>query len=89
MQILETELTDHGRTLKQIRREGRIAIYELHHPIAGLIGYEVIVIQFAKANTFQSGRSYPDREYYPKSEDWGTTRLELPNARLCRSAETI
>jgi hypothetical protein len=68
---LEREITTHGRVLRQRKREGRIAIYELHHPVAGLIGYEVIVIEIRKAGEV-FGREYPDREAYPSNEDWGT-----------------
>jgi hypothetical protein len=65
MKPIETEIIYQGRTLKQLKREGMVAIYD-----QGLYSYEVIVIRIKKdGETF--GKFYPEHEIYPSSEQWG------------------
>ena len=71
MKTLETELKVQNRTLRQIKREGRVALYELYGANEMLYGYELIIIKVHPAQTIQ-GRDYPEREGYPANEDWGT-----------------
>jgi hypothetical protein len=71
MKTLEKELIYQGRTLKQFKREGRIAVYEISARNVPY-GYEVIIVQNRPAETLPSGKSYPDREVYPGAEEWGT-----------------
>src|SRR6267378_2132639 len=71
MELLETELKVQNRTLKQIKRQGRVALYELYGANGMLYGFEVVFIKIAKArNVF--GKDYPEREVYPGNEDWGS-----------------
>jgi hypothetical protein len=68
---LETILKVQGRTLKQIRREGKVALYELYGGQGLLIGYELILVRTLPEETIM-GRQYPQREAFPKNEAWGT-----------------
>jgi hypothetical protein len=70
MRPLETELIFQGRTLRQIKRTGMVAIYELRNEGEMLRGYEVIVIRIRRPEE-AFGRFYPEREVYPGNEDWG------------------
>jgi len=75
MKPLETEIQFQGRTLRQLKRSGMIAIYELRNEGELLYGYEVIRIKVAPPQEV-FGKSYPERELYPSSRkdnpDWGT-----------------
>jgi hypothetical protein len=71
MNTLETTLKVQGRTLKQIRREGKVALYELYGGQGLLIGYELILVRTLPEETIM-GRRYPQREAFPKNEAWGT-----------------
>jgi hypothetical protein len=71
MQELKTEIKiSKDRTLKQLKREGMVAIYELFGPGNILYGYEVIRIKIREAGEV-FGTHYPVREIYPASEEWG------------------
>src|SRR5438552_212361 len=74
MESLATELTYQGRTLRQLKRIGMIAIYDVRNKGNLLYGYEVIIIKIAPAAEIY-GKSYPEREAYPSSSknsnDWG------------------
>jgi hypothetical protein len=67
MDILETEIKYQGRTLKQIKREGNVALYQMENPY----GYEVVIIRTEKGRE-KFGKFYPEHEAYPSSEEWGT-----------------
>jgi hypothetical protein len=75
MKTLETELTHQGRTLRQLKRDGWVAIYEVIGRNLLTYGYEVIIIKVAPAAEIY-GRLYPERELYPSSSkespDWGS-----------------
>jgi hypothetical protein len=71
MKLLPSELTSQNRTLKCLKRRGRIAIYELYGRGHVLYGYEIIIIKTHPAETLPSGKSYLEREGYPANEDWG------------------
>ena len=73
MNKLETELKYQGRPLKQIKHEGRVALYQAEDPY----GYEVVIIRDEKARE-KFGKFYPDHETYPVSEARGILRLDLP-----------
>ena len=64
--LISTELKYQGRALKQIKREGRVALYQAEDPY----GYEVVIIRDEKAREI-FGKFYPEHEVYPSSEDWG------------------
>ena len=74
MKTLPLELGYQDRKLKQLKRQGRIAIYEVFGPGKFLLGYEVIIIKFAPAKEL-FGCCVPEREVYPSSaknsNDWG------------------
>jgi hypothetical protein len=70
MQKLQTELKVQNRTLKQLKREGRVAIYELFGANGMPYGFEVIIVKIHPAEIIR-GRDYPEREGYPANEDWG------------------
>jgi hypothetical protein len=61
------EIKYHGRTLRQLKREGMVALYQMDGPC----GYEVVVIRIRKGEE-AFGKVYPERESYPAGEDWGT-----------------
>src|SRR5258705_7469486 len=67
---LASEFKVQSRTLKQIKRQGQVAIYELYGAQGMLIGYEVAVIRVEKARGI-FGKQYPDHETYPSNEEWG------------------
>jgi hypothetical protein len=71
MEALETKLRVQNRTLKQIKRQGQVALYALCGPQGSLYGYELIVVKIRKAGKV-FGKSYPEREAYPSNEDWGS-----------------
>ena len=76
MKELEREIRYQGRILRQLKREGTTAIYEVLSDGGGfLYGYEVIRIKRVPAEE-KFGKSYPERELYPSSAknslDWGT-----------------
>jgi hypothetical protein len=76
MKELEHEIRYKGRVLRQLKREGTTAIYEVLSDGRGfLYGYEVIRIKRAPAEE-KFGKLYPERELYPStaknSLDWGT-----------------
>lgn len=69
-EMLATILSIQNRTLTQIRRNGRIALYGLCGANGLLYGYELIIIKTRKAEEV-FGKGYPIREVYPANEDWG------------------
>ena len=70
MKRLATELTVQNRSLRQIKREGRVALYELYGANGMLYDFEVVRIKIHPAEVI-NGRTYPEREGYPSNEDWG------------------
>jgi hypothetical protein len=81
MQLLEIEVKAQNRTLKQLKRKGRVAIYELLSRGNILYGYEVIIVKTLPARNIM-GRDYPEREGYPANEDWGDLAWSYPNTTL-------
>jgi hypothetical protein len=71
LETLKTESHVQNRTLKQIKRQGSVALYELYGPRGQLYGFEVVVIRVRRTEEL-FGRWYPERETYPGNEDWGT-----------------
>ena len=75
MKTLKTEFKYQGRTLRQLKREGAVAVYDVRNAGNTLYGFEVILVKVAPAETIM-GREYPEREVYPSSaknsDDWGT-----------------
>lgn len=71
MERLPLEIKNQDRKLRQIKREGQVALYGLYGPDGDHWGYEVVIVQTHPAETILS-RSYPERESYPSSSEWGT-----------------
>ncbi len=69
---LPRELCIGGFNLRQITREGHLAVYEQSHPKCPTrLRYEVIVIR--RRGAFEiNGRRVEAAEFYPRSEDWGS-----------------
>lgn len=67
--------TENGYTLQQLMRAGHVAIYRRRKG-AQPEHFEVIVIQIQKASEFRpEGKpaiTYPARERYPRSAEWGS-----------------
>lgn len=68
---LPLEFHREGRTLRQLQRNARAAIYGLYGLRDALYGYEVVEIRTAEAREFR-GSVLPAREVYPPSSVWGT-----------------
>lgn len=67
MKTLGTEIRYQGRLMKQVKRDGRVAMYKIQEPY----GYEVIVIR-ERPDHDAFGKHFPAAESYPSSEEWGT-----------------
>jgi len=89
METLATQLIYQGRRLRQLKRDGMVAIYDVRNRGNVVYGYEVIMIKALPVATFPDGRSYPEREGYPssrkESNDWGTIAWSYP-ANGCSKA---
>ena len=70
MKLLSTEITHDGRTLRQLKRTAKTAIYELRGESGLLSGYEVIRITVRKAREC-FGKPVTEREIYPPDSQWG------------------
>lgn len=65
MEAPKKELKFRGRTLRQLKRTGMIAIYDVRNAGQMLYGYEVIRIK-VKPSGEVFVKSYPEREAYPE-----------------------
>jgi hypothetical protein len=74
MQQLEPQIRYQNRLLRQLKREGLTAIYEVLSDGNVCYGYEVIRIKIAPAKEM-FGKFVPEHEAYPSSakgsNDWG------------------
>ena|ERR1700751_521918 len=81
MKTLGTELKYQGRTRKQLKREGRVALYAVFGRQEMLYGYELIIIKILPEEEI-FGKRYPEREAYPsgakESLDWGSIAWSYP-----------
>ena len=69
---LSRELCIGAFNLRQITREGHLAVYEQSHPKCPTrLRYEVIVIRRREGFEIK-GRRVEAAEFYPRSEDWGS-----------------
>jgi hypothetical protein len=77
------------RAFRQLARKGIVALYELRNLKANqphqLIGFELIIIRYQKAR-HRDAWSYPERERYPFSEEFGRYGWSLP-AKTRETAE--
>lgn len=70
MQTLKTKFNDSGFEFQQLKREGRVALYEKRKAKYGFDSYEVVVVQIHPAETVY-GKDYPERELMPPNSSWG------------------
>lgn len=78
-----TEFTHDGFTLRQVAREGMVALYEKFRSPDGIKRFELVVLQHRPAEIV-CGKPYPARECYPNSNEWGQrgwTFLTLDSAQ--------
>lgn len=65
MKALDTEITHDGRTLTQLRRTAKTAIYELRGESGLIYGYEVIKIRVQKERRASEGSYRSARSTLP------------------------
>jgi hypothetical protein len=70
MQLLSKQFTHDGRTLKQLARSDKAALYELIGYQGLTYGFEVVRIRIQKQRE-QFGRTFGEREAYPASSQFG------------------
>lgn len=68
---LETEFIQSGYTMRQLKRDGDVALFEQAKG-GHVIAYEIVIVQIRPERTFPDGRVTPCREGYPGNEEWGT-----------------
>ena len=72
MNPIPVTFRSHGFDYKQVYRDGLWCIFRQTKEGTDIEKYEVIKLKVAPAHTFPNGKSYPEREVYPGSEEWGT-----------------
>ena len=70
MILLATVFDSKGWHFKQLKRTGRVALYERWKDTSASSHYEVIIVQNIKESE-AFGNHYPAHERYPASEQWG------------------
>jgi hypothetical protein len=65
METLAKEFKHGGRAFRQLKRDGRVALYALSGA-----GYEVVVVQRQAAREIH-GYSFPECEVMPTTSQWG------------------
>ena len=71
-----------GFDLRQVEREGRVALYEKTKD--NYTGWEIILIRKRSARHLPNGKYLPARECYPASSEWGIrgwTAMSLGSAK--------
>src|SRR5258708_32719263 len=75
---LARELTAYSHTLRQVFRDGLIAIYERSQPGQVSHEFELVVIREQKDTILPDGSRLPAGEFYPGSESWGKRGWSFP-----------
>lgn len=75
---LERELTYAGHLLRQIWRQGDVAVYERSLPKKEPHELELICIAIKTAGVTPTGALVPEREAYPSPSEWGTLGWSFP-----------
>ena len=75
---LARELTAYGHTLRQVFRDGFIAIYERSQPGQAAHEFELAVIREQRESTLPDGSRVPAAEFYPGSGQWGERGWSFP-----------
>jgi hypothetical protein len=85
---IKTEFRYQGHVLRQLKRQGDVAIYERFGQVGTLLlGYEVVRIRVREPHIFPNGTQIPWAETYPQAEIWGTYGFTY-QARDLKGAET-
>ena len=71
MKKLPVNISNAGFTFTQLKREGRVCIYEQVPDGGEFKAYEVIIIKYRKERQLY-GKVLPAQEAYPSDSDWGT-----------------
>jgi hypothetical protein len=79
-----TEFNHDGKTYRKRRRDDLIAIFDVIHPIAGHIGYELVRIHIQPAGEM-FGKHYQEREAYPPSSSWGSDGWSYLKSELAKA----
>lgn len=72
METLQKEIRTNGHIYQQLDRTNNTAIYSQHTKDGQLAGHEVFIIKIGK-ETEINGKLIPERELFPKNEDFGKT----------------
>lgn len=72
MRKIGSKIRKKGFELNLVTRSENWAVFEQHHPTAGLIAYEVVRIKVLKAGRVMDGNLLPEREVIASTSDWGT-----------------
>ena len=75
---LEVAFRAYDHDLRQIWREGQIAIFERSLPGREPHEFELVVIRTQKESTLPNGSVLPAREAYPGSSQWGERGWAFP-----------
>ena|ERR1700730_18040737 len=75
---LEVAFRAYDHDLRQIWREGQIAIFERSLPGREPHEFELVVIRTQKESTLPNGSVLPAREAYPGSSQWGERGWSFP-----------
>ena len=70
MKKLPVNISNAGFTFTQLKREGRVCIYEQVPDGGEFKAYEVIIIKYRKERQLY-GKVLPAQEAYPSDSDWG------------------
>jgi len=71
MKYIETKFEYDEFTFWLMMRQGDLALFAKTKPNHSHWSYELVILQKFAPKTFQSGKSYPEREAMPTSEQWG------------------
>lgn len=71
MRPLLTEIPYKGHVLRQLKRTGKVAMYERSKG-GRVYGFEVIKIKIAPAHTWPNGNTTPEHEAYPCDNEFGS-----------------
>lgn len=73
MRKIGSKIRKKGFELNLVTRSENWAVFEQHHPTAGLIAYEVVRIKVLKAGRVMNSKNFlPEREVMASASDWGT-----------------
>ena len=77
MRTLSNEILTNGHIYRLIERTESKAIYSQHTKDGELVGYEVFKIRIGKQAVMPNGVEIPERELFPKENDFGITAFAI------------